>query len=827
MLSLLLVGLVWLTGKQSVDRLNNALAMQEQAAVKTRALVLAQGIRFRLNDLRRLVSLTHHHASTQDGPNLKALEHHFLSIATVDPVYLQVRLLNSSGQEILRVNRHGTGAIEVVAPEELQDKQHRPYFQAARELDEAIYVSPFTLNEEHGQVAVPHESTIRLAAPVRVAGELFGVVVLNLDGDAITHYLAELDHGTKDQLYLVNEEGFWLVGPSREMEWGFQLPESQAYTISTYWPAVWPTMQAEQSGQRFTEHGLVTFATVWPPPASTGEAGEPRIVSPDRWMMISHVTAEELPTLWGQGRVLMTLSGLAILAVSCWFWARNRVGRKLDQERLKQAESRFRALFDQAYQFVGLLTPDGTLVEANETALAFAGIKRQDVVGKPFWKAHWWDVGEDVQAKLRQSIKEAAKGKFVRYEVEVRGKEDELVPIDFSLRPMVDDEGNVFMIIPEGRDISALKEEREALRQSRQIFANAFDYAPIGMALLEPDGSWLQVNAALCQIVGYPLDELIQLTFQSITHPDDLEADLDNVHQILAKEIETYTMEKRYIRKDGELVWVQLTVSMVWNPDGSPRYFIAQVQDISQAKATTQSLIEANEKLDRSNRDLAQFAYVASHDLQEPLRMVSSFVSLLEEKLADSADDETRQYISFAVAGAERMQRLIKDLLAYSRINTTPQAMQRLDLNEIVDIACADLDGLIHEHEADIQVEPLGEVTGDATLLRQLVQNLLANAIRFHRPRTPPIIRISADHQPDHVTIAVTDNGIGIEEKHQERVFQIFKRLNRREDYPGTGIGLAACKRVAERHDGEIWFQSKPGIGTTFFVSLPQMHKET
>lgn len=229
---------------------------------------------------------------------------------------------------------------------------------------------------------------------------------------------------------------------------------------------------------------------------------------------------------------------------------------------------------------------------------------------------------------------------------------------------------------------------------------------------------------------------------------------------------------------------------------------------------------ERTAELQRSNEELQQFAYVASHDLQEPLRMVASYVRLLAKRYQGKLDAEADEFIRYAVEGATRMKELIDDLLAYSRAGTQEQDIATIDCGVVLQRVLNDLRAAIEESGAEVTHDPLPCIMADEVRLRQVFQNLLGNALKF-RSQAPPRIHIGVERDATHWIFAVRDNGIGIDPQHAERIFVLFQRLHTKDKYPGTGMGLAICKRIVERHHGRIWLESQPGVGTTFFFSLP------
>ncbi len=249
---------------------------------------------------------------------------------------------------------------------------------------------------------------------------------------------------------------------------------------------------------------------------------------------------------------------------------------------------------------------------------------------------------------------------------------------------------------------------------------------------------------------------------------------------------------------------------------------IAELEKLeSERKHAEEELKGTLEDLERSNKELEQFAYMASHDLQEPLRMVTSYVQLLEQRYKDKLDSDANEFIAYAVDGAGRMQSMINDLLDYSRVGTTGKTFEKTHFARALSQAIINLHGAMEESSAVITKKNLPTIKADESQLIQLFQNLIDNAIKF-RGKEPSRIHIAAKKKGKEWLFSVQDNGIGIDPQYAERIFVIFQRLHNRKKYSGTGIGLAICKRIAERHGGRIWVESEPGKGSTFFFTIPR-----
>lgn len=285
-----------------------------------------------------------------------------------------------------------------------------------------------------------------------------------------------------------------------------------------------------------------------------------------------------------------------------------------------------------------------------------------------------------------------------------------------------------------------------------------------------------------------------------------------------AKNYGRYESEGWRVRKNGTKFWANVIFTTFYNSSGDVLGFSKITRDITERRNAELKLKEKGEELIRSNAELEQFAYVASHDLQEPLRMITSYLQLLEKRYSDKLDNDAIDFINYAVDGSNRMRVLINSLLEYSRVNRK-KPFEYVDVNAEVNDVLQNLKTQISKEEAVITVNKLPEVYGDPVLINQLFQNLISNAIKYRSEKNPEIV-ISGKKMNDEYLFSIQDNGIGIKKEHEQKVFVIFQRLHSKEKYPGTGIGLAICKKIVERHKGKIWFESELGSGTTFYFTI-------
>jgi PAS domain S-box-containing protein len=340
---------------------------------------------------------------------------------------------------------------------------------------------------------------------------------------------------------------------------------------------------------------------------------------------------------------------------------------------------------------------------------------------------------------------------------------------------------------------------------------------PDGALTYSAEGACRSANEAAGKLLGAPPERLLKQNFREI--PFWKTSGLLDLAEETMRTGCPRRLDAPYTPDSDKNLWLDFGLTRV--DLGSEAILLVILSDITERKLAEEGLMDAVAKVQRSNQDLEHFAYVASHDLQEPLRMVASYTQLLAQRYEGQLDDQARTYIHYAVDGATRMQQLINGLLTYSRVTSQGEPPELTDSHSVLGEALRNLSTVIDVSRAVVTNRDLPTVHADATQLLQVFQNLIANAIKF-RGKDSPHVHVSACDDGHEWLFSVKDNGIGIDAQYANRVFVIFQRLHTREEYPGSGIGLAVCKRVVERHGGRIWFESEPGKGSTFYFTLPK-----
>lgn len=675
-----------------------------------------------------------------------------------------------------------------------------------------------------------------------------------------------------------------------------------------------------------------------------------------------------------------------------------------DITRIKEAEAGLReahasserhlaqlnALVNQMTEGLIIFDPEGNLLDMNPAALAIHGFDNASSLRKHLDRLA--EVFElfDLKGRLlppeEWPIGRVLGGEtFDSYEVRARRRDNGKSWIgSYGGAPVHDRDGKVILCIVTLRDVSEQKRLEEALKESEGLFREAFELAPVGMVLTDPnDGRLERVNPAYCRITGYSQEELLKpdFNFKRLTHPEDLGQNVLEVDRVMAGVIPSFCMEKRYFRKDGSVVWVQVSatvrrddegrpyqivglvediearkhaqeelrkardeleqrvkertaelesaklnleeserrfrevletsldavyrrnlktdvydymspgieeisgyapeemlsmpaaevfslihpseserieeelleaqrkgnkkylleyrfnrkdggyrwfselISIVNDSEGKPLYRVGSIRDVTEQKSAEEALRAYAARLEALNSELEDFAFIAAHDLQEPLRKIQVFSDRIIGRYDSSLEGRARDDLKRLASSAGRMQELVEDIRAYSKVTSSQPFFEKVELKKLVEEAVSDLELRVEETGASIEIGKLHPVESDPHLMRILFQNLLSNALKY-RSEKAPVIRICSMELEKDIQVAVEDNGIGFEEKYADLIFKPFKRLHGRHEYEGTGMGLAICRKIAERHGGRIRVESAPGKGTTFKVTLPRERKK-
>ena len=348
----------------------------------------------------------------------------------------------------------------------------------------------------------------------------------------------------------------------------------------------------------------------------------------------------------------------------------------------------------------------------------------------------------------------------------------------------------------------------------------AIEAVPTGILMVDAQGEIVLVNAQIEKLFGYQRSELLGRNVDMLL-PSQLGGHVGAL-RVPSQELQVGDFELCGRRKDGSEVPIEVGSSEIETHSG--RYVVSSIIDISDRRHAERAFREKGAELERSNRELEHFAYAASHDLREPLRMVATYVTLLKREYGDQLDSSAREYMRFAVEGATRLTRLVSDLLEYARIGPKTLSLQAVDCDAALTQVLEGLRAHIEQSQARVEREALPTVLGDPVLINQVFQNLIENGIKF-RSSAPPCVRVSAERVDDEWHFHFADNGVGIEPRFHDRIFQLFQRLHTSESYPGTGMGLALCKKVVERHGGRVWVESTLGQGSVFSFSLPALRE--
>jgi PAS domain S-box-containing protein len=496
-------------------------------------------------------------------------------------------------------------------------------------------------------------------------------------------------------------------------------------------------------------------------------------------------------------------------------WVHTDITEAKRAEEFRQSSQYARSLLEASLDPLVTISPEGKITDVNEAAIKATGVVRDRLVGTDF--ADYFTEPDKARKGYQRVFSE---GFVTDYPLTIRHADGRLTEVLYNASVYKDDRNNVLGVFAAARDVTERKQAEAALQESETKFRTLSDLVPQFVWMCTPDGLNVYFNQRWVEYTGLTLEESYGRGWNTPFHPDDKQAAWDAWNHAVATG-DIYRVESRLRAADGTYRWFLMRGTPLQDDSGEIAKWFGTCTDIDDLKRAEAELAARAQELARSNADLQQFAYVASHDLQEPLRTISSFSQLLARRYQGKLDSDADDFIAFMVDGAMRMQNLINDLLAFSRIGTQGSSFAPTDCEKILHSAEENLKAAIEESGAVITHDSLPRLVADERQLIQLFQNLLSNAIKFRRPEIAPRIHVSSKWQNGAWKLSIRDNGIGIDPHYFDRIFIIFQRLHGREQYTGTGIGLAVCKKIVERHGGRLWVESESGTGSIFHFVIP------
>lgn len=503
--------------------------------------------------------------------------------------------------------------------------------------------------------------------------------------------------------------------------------------------------------------------------------------------------------------------------------------RRQAEQALRESEMKFRGIFDHSFSFMGLMTPDGVLVEVNKTACEFMGIEESKVLGTPFWETPWWAHSPDLQKQLGAAVKTATEGACVRFESTHPEPKGNIRYFDFTLKPITDESGKVVLLIPEGRDITERKQVEESLRDAHRELQEIIEFLPDATFVINKDKKVMAWNRAMEELSGVRKEEMLgkgdyayAVPFYGECRPiliDLVECPLPELkthYDIAGKARDTKFIEQflpSLFSGKGGHVWA--TASPLCDQEGNLVAAIESIRDITERK-------RAEEALKVANRELDAFVYTVSHDLRTPLTPILGYVQILRDIYKERLDKQGLDMLAEIERSGDRMLELLENLLALAKVGYVERPAEPVDVNRVVQDVVDDLAVRITSAGLAVKLESLPAFNVPGTFLTQVFDNLVGNAIRYAGQEGGPI-EVGSDRSEGTVRFYVRDHGLGIPAEERSRIFDVFYRSSAGKNISGTGVGLATVQKIARLYGGKAWAEETPGGGATFWVEMPDV----
>jgi PAS domain S-box-containing protein len=757
---------------------------------------LARSVAERLSGALRGVELMLHDvvARSQDGPPTADLLTQMRYRMAGLPEVRNVFVIGPDGRVKASTNASMLG----------MDLSARPYFEAAAKTPfrNGLIISPPDISPVTGKPGLV------VARPVvGPLGTFAGVVAAALNPEFFSESLSGVVTGTVDRAIVANLDGDVLA----------RLPDPGRHMGTSI-----------RSGPMFTEHlprsRTGTFI------APSGFDGLERLASyrvlDNQPVVVSvGITVHSALARWTANSAIMGAAGLAfsgLVLAAAVLVERRENSRRAAEAALKASEESYRILVNDQDDLIHRYAPDTTLQTVNRAYARFYGEQPDRLIGRRWIEFMPEEEHPFVLSCLQALSRTQPYREDHRRVIRPDGQERW---IEWRTTALYDALDNLTGYQTVGRDVTDSHRAQQAIAEREELYSQSFHRNPAIKLLIDPKtGAITDANDSAALFYGYPVEVLkrMQVTDINVARPEEVREEMAAVEREGRK-----FLRFKHRLSSGEVRDVEVYTSPLHV--GGRAYLSSIVVDVSDRNRFEAELQARTAELARSNAELEQFAYVASHDLRQPLRMISSYITLLERHLGDRLDEASREFIGYAVSGAKRLDTLIKSLLDYSRVGRGGEGPVEVDLAEAVATAIANL-GLGEGGDDAPKVvvgTPLPKVPGVAGELVRLFQNLIGNAVKYRHPDRPPEVRIAARHQGREWIVTVADNGMGIAPEHFERIFMIFQRLHGENEFEGTGIGLAICRKIVGTHGGRIWVEAEEGAGSRFMVALPDHAERT
>jgi PAS domain S-box-containing protein len=763
--------------------------------------------------------------------HLEELAKEFLEFSKRKGVHDQIRLMSNSGKEIVRIN-FNNGQPAIVPPDSLQGKRWRYYFDEIMALAPGkVYISQLDLNIERGQIEWPLKPMIRFGTPVADSrAQKRGLIVLNYFGRELFQHLEQTIFDTARYLALLDADGYWLKGPGPEYEWGFMFEARKHLKFSTQFPEVWEYLSNIQNGQIRTKDGLFTFTTVYPRleglEAGVGswrsiDIGEEAINTNQYfWKVVSQVPSESLHAEVSglQLKYLLLLLFLVIsTSIIAWYLSRAKAGRQEADEALRENEERFRNTLDSMLEGCQIIGFDWRYLYVNNSIARHGRRTKAELLGHTMMEVYHGIENTKMFATLRRCME---KRTTHRLENEFAYPDGSKGWFDLSIQPVTE---GIFIV---SMDITESKLSEEAMRKLTHVVEQSADY----VVITDKEGVIEYVNPAFVEHTGYTQEEAVgkkPSILKSSKHDQRFYMELWET--ILAGK--PFHGEVINQKKNGTLYYEEKTITPLRDAEGNITHFVSSAIDITARKEAEEELgryrdhleelvEERTAQLEAANKELEAFSYSVSHDLRTPLRAIDGFGAALLEDHGQQVDEEGRRLIGIMRKNAMQMGQLIDDLLTFSRLGRQKMKASRIDMTALARAVFTELKATAPK-QLEMKIGKLPSAKGDRLLLYHVFQNLIDNAIKYSRLEKAPVVELEGRTEDSEHIYTVRDNGVGFDMKYADKLFAVFQRLHRADEFEGTGVGLALVQRIVARHGGRVWAEAAVDRGATFHFTLP------